>query len=317
MSNVVICSKSIENSLPCLLSWTPITFQSLAPSFWVVLSYFLKGLAQCWWGVCVLFLGMRWMVRLRAPFFHVPEWTLVNHLMRAGGTCPFSVCFLSHLTVSTHTTFSDTCFVFSNHSNIECQGLYVFLSSSLSSTSFVYLRVSNPLHDHRLHNTHSRMGSQSTHSGWLLCLFALQTTFRMVDQIRNGPFPNVPNICMNFLLMRNDSLQTVRCLISASCFLTFAYFAQINVMALTTIALIGLFTVMLISMNYWTDLLNTPPNCLWLMVHFLSPYLEIDSKMMCLKILASGSPQDIVYVFVCICLSVFKQVHAKVWRCSN
>lgn len=104
MSDVVICSKSISSSLPCMLSQQPWPFIPLAQLFG--LFWTPAGVLGAGSMLSGGLFAVSWDEtggQLEGPIFLcVHEWTLVNHLMRAGGT----PCLLSPLWVLSPHTFT-------------------------------------------------------------------------------------------------------------------------------------------------------------------------------------------------------------------
>lgn len=101
--------------------------------------------------------------QFEGPIFYVHEWTLVNHLMRAGGLRPLLVCSpLSGYCLRTHLhtqgwTFFDTCFVYSEtvQTYSAALGNECLPFISLSPNSLVCLHVHNLQHDLWLHCVHT------------------------------------------------------------------------------------------------------------------------------------------------------------------
>ena len=123
--------------------------------FWVVLrcsGCFLVAPDWCFREACCRLLRLDgWSVE-GPPFIRVLEWTLVNHLMRAEGTCPHSLCLLlqTHTHTHTHTltrthahaqgwTFSDTCFRHNDNTQIYAVSGNICLAFKLLILWFFYL----------------------------------------------------------------------------------------------------------------------------------------------------------------------------------
>lgn len=135
MSDGVIRSESFDNSLPCLFSRQPCPFiplTQLLGLFWTAAGVLRAG-SMLSGGL----FAVSWDEtggQLDGPMFYVHEWTLDNHLMRAGGNMS-TFCLLSPLCLLSSHTFTHKGMNFFwhllcvswNSSNIRHQWMCVFL----------------------------------------------------------------------------------------------------------------------------------------------------------------------------------------------